>query len=324
MKLFNKVSRFDKHYYSLSGSDEFKRLIEASEYNIKTADAFLNADQHNDIRKLNDWLLLTEYTKKAGVELPFGSYVWGQENYPMPERLMPIIPRKHEKYINIASLDSLNEDIELFLNSGSLYEELGFMYRRGYLLHGPPGNGKTALIRELTKKYSESSYIIWCENVPSKDMLETLNQLPGLKIIIVEELVTKSDDSYFNMGRFLEFMDGEQSLKNCITIATTNYPEKLKANLANRPSRFDVVYEIKNPKKEQLYRILSSLLNRKEPITTEEVDLKDISFAQVKELVLLHKMYKISLSEAQDKIFTASEAFKGGFEEKKTFGFDVD
>ncbi|KAJ7171396.1 P-loop containing nucleoside triphosphate hydrolase protein [Mycena filopes] len=46
-------------------------------------------------------------------------------------------------------LDSLVQDAEEFLNSENWYVGAGIPHRRGYLLHGPPGTGKTSTIYAL-------------------------------------------------------------------------------------------------------------------------------------------------------------------------------
>lgn len=301
----NKWDRTVVPFDSLTMAQINQHLNEHTEHNIHL---------HKDIGiQVNKIVKKTDTTK-----LPFGTYIHHMGSYPQVERLVPSSTRESEAYMNISSLDSLNQDLELFLNSKDLYKELGFSYRRGYLLYGSPGNGKTSLIREFVKKYQDKFHIIWCDGVPSREFIEAFNKIDSMKIVIFEELVNKSDSMYFDMGEFLDMMDGEGSLKNCITIATTNYPHKLEENLANRPSRFDIFFEVKNPSVKQAYTILSKFLGRE--VSTDEVDLKDLSFAQLKEMVLLHKMFKISLKETQARLIDHTKRFENGFEEKKAFG----
>ena len=53
----------------------------------------------------------------------------------------------------------------------------------------------------------------------------------------------------------LTFLDGESSWDNTVTIATTNYPEDLPANLVDRPGRFDTFIEYGNPAKDDIVKM---------------------------------------------------------------------
>ncbi len=256
------------------------------------------------------------------VELPFGSYKYQKENYPIPERLEPYSIRSAETYITLPELEVLKKDLNAFLSSKELYNELGFPYRRGYLLHGRPGNGKTALIRSLLSDGTfASAHVIWMSSIPSDEMVEALNQVDSLKVVVFEEIVNQNDQVNFDLSSLLAFMDGECSLKNCITVATTNYPEHLGENLANRPSRFDVVLKFDDPSDQAVYQVLEHLLKR--PVTSSEFVNKEFSFAQIKEIVLLHSMFKISLNDAAKMLEKQSKQFERGFEKEKEFGFGL-
>ena len=76
---------------------------------------------------------------------------------------------------------------------------------------------------------------------------------PDRKIILILEDI----DNFINVDKalltkLLQILDGSNKLDNIITIATTNYQEKLEERIANRPSRFDRRYEIGLPSKERL------------------------------------------------------------------------
>ncbi len=57
-------------------------------------------------------------------------------------------------------LQDLLEDVRLFLNSKQMYEDLGIPYRRGYLLGGPPGTGKSSLILALASHFELPIYTV--------------------------------------------------------------------------------------------------------------------------------------------------------------------
>ena len=41
------------------------------------------------------------------------------------------------------------QDVKEFINNGKWYNERGIPYRRGYLLYGPPGSGKSSFLKTL-------------------------------------------------------------------------------------------------------------------------------------------------------------------------------
>ena len=45
--------------------------------------------------------------------------------------------------------ENIVNDVKDFLTSGEWYHKRGIPYRRGYLLYGPPGSGKTSFIQAL-------------------------------------------------------------------------------------------------------------------------------------------------------------------------------
>ncbi len=333
-KVFSKKDKAHKPYYYVA-ERKYETVMRSykdyfsSDRVMSSGDSIakeLNENRGAQPQPLNEDFFY--YTKVSGIELPegevlpFGSYKYQIENYPIPERLEVYGIRDKETYIKLPELDVLKADLNTFLDSKGIYAELGFPYRRGYLLHGRPGNGKTALIRNLLSGGTlANAHVIWMNSLPSDGMVEALNSIDSLKVIVFEEIVNQNDQVNFDLPSLLAFMDGEASVKNCITIATTNYPHALGANLANRPSRFDVVLDFKNPTDSAVFQVLEHLLKR--PVSGEEFKNKDFSFAQIKEIILLHRMHKISLNDAAKKLEAQSKQFERGFEAEKTYGFGM-
>jgi len=326
MKLFAKTENETGVYYSSPVIAKYNRKILHKDEITKDVLASIldkvTVDRYPGIGQVYDVSYYTESTEMQElVELPHGAYTLTprETRYPddLPQRLIPTTFRKDEAYIPVVScIDKVNEDIEKFLGAKSIFEDLKFPYRRGYLLYGPPGNGKTALIRELTKSLQDKCMIIWVSSLPSPWMAEQLSKIDAVKIFIFEEIV-EAENNEFSTKSLLTFLDGEHSVKNSIVIATTNYPEKLKANLANRPSRFDIAVKIDNPSKEESYRILSELSGEE----VEPFPMRDtVSFASLKEMVLQRRLHKISWQEAMKVILDRADYFNRGFEERKQLG----
>lgn len=68
----------------------------------------------------------------------------------------------------------LFDDIELFMNSENLYAERGLDFKRGYMLYGPPGCGKSSSIKAIANKYSLPVFNLDLETIKTNSHLISL------------------------------------------------------------------------------------------------------------------------------------------------------
>lgn len=146
-------------------------------------------------------------------------------------------------------------DIRDFVASEKWYEDRGIPFRRGYLLHGPPGCGKTSLITALA---GELEYSICVLNLSERGLTDDrLNYLmtvaPSQSLILLEDIDAafvsreespKMQAAYEGLSRvtfsgLLNMLDGVASAQGRILFMTTNYLERLDPALI-RPGRVDV------------------------------------------------------------------------------------
>ena len=71
-------------------------------------------------------------------------------------------------------LEVVKERVDLFCNHPEWYEEKGIPYTLGILLHGPPGSGKTSLIKALAKDTNRHIINIRLTNETTKTQLNNL------------------------------------------------------------------------------------------------------------------------------------------------------
>ena len=128
-----------------------------------------------------------------------------------------------------------------FWQSQDRYNQFGLVYKRGVLLWGPPGSGKSVTINLLMKELISLNGIVLLCGHPDllSHMLQRVRGMePDRPIIVVLEDIDEIIDKHGEHA-ILSMLDGENQIANVVYLATTNYPDKLGARIVNRPSRFD-------------------------------------------------------------------------------------
>lgn len=151
--------------------------------------------------------------------------------------------------------DRILADCQEFINNPTWYSERGIPYRRGYLLHGPPGCGKSSFITALAGELEFGICVLnLSERGLSDDRLNhLLSMAPQQTIILLEDVdaafVSREDTvqqraafeglSRVTFSGLLNCLDGVASTEARILFMTTNYLNRLDPALI-RPGRVDV------------------------------------------------------------------------------------
>ncbi|KAI5954230.1 BCS1 [Candida jiufengensis] len=203
--------------------------------------------------------------------------------------------------------DTILNDVKDFLVSGEWYHKRGIPYRRGYLLYGPPGSGKTSFIQALAGELDYNICILnLSENNLTDDRLNHLmNHIPNRSILLLEDVDAafnkkreQSNDQGFNNGvtfsGLLNALDGVASAEECITFMTTNHPERLDPALL-RPGRVDFKVLINNATEYQIRKMFLRFYENEDKLCEEfiakfrKLNLKNISTAQLQGLFVYNK-----------------------------------
>ncbi|QGM29899.1 AAA family ATPase [Bacillus sp. N3536] len=179
---------------------------------------------------------------------------------------------------------------EFFNEDGHFFKEYGLPYKRGILLYGSPGNGKTTLVKSITGS-TKAPVVYWqiTEFTGSHSIQEVFGIVTRLApaILVIEDIDSMPE---YTRSVFLNTLDGTQSREGLFIIGTTNYPQKIDPALINRAGRFDRAYEIPSPPQKVRENYLRKVDKKK--IFTEEVltDIakrsKGLSVSQLNELYM--------------------------------------
>ncbi len=214
--------------------------------------------------------------------------------------------------------------IRKFWDSKFEYTSRGIIYKRGILLWGPAGSGKTSVVMLLTQELiRRGGIVIHCGHpglvaagLPLFRRIE-----PDRPLIIIFEDI---EEMIRNHGEhnLLALLDGELQIDNVVNLATTNYPEQLGARIANRPSRFDERIFVGMPTSLAREKYLRAITHNEyfpEPQLRQWVkDTDTFSVAHLRELVVavfcLKQEYADVLSRLKDLSVQpkSTKEFKGG------------
>ncbi|KAF2677023.1 proteasome-activating nucleotidase [Lentithecium fluviatile CBS 122367] len=150
----------------------------------------------------------------------------------------------------------LIEDVQGFFDNRALYGQYAVPWKRGIILHGVPGNGKTVSIKALINSlYARPDQIssLYVKSFETKCNTEqysirqifTQARRCAPCLLIFEDLDSLVDDNI--RSYFLNEVDGLESNDGILMIGSTNHLDKLDPAIAKRPSRFDRKYHFKLP-----------------------------------------------------------------------------
>ncbi|KXJ27541.1 mitochondrial chaperone BCS1 [Exaiptasia diaphana] len=218
----------------------------------------------NDLLEEARVMALAKTEGKTVMYIPMGAE-WRQFGF----------PRRKRPLDSVILGDGISENILLdvrdFNSNSKWYMDRGIPYRRGYLLYGPPGCGKSSFIQALA---GELDYSICVMNLSDRSLSDDrLNHLmsvaPQQSIILLEDIdaaFVKTDEAkdgskrenvYMNRVTFsglLNCLDGVASTEERIVFMTTNHLNRLDGALI-RPGRVDVKQEIAWASRSQLIRM---------------------------------------------------------------------
>ncbi len=190
---------------------------------------------------------------------------------------------------------SLSDDAELFasdarrwLESENWYKTRGIAWRRGCLLHGAPGVGKTSLVRAVAHDLGLPLNVMDLASMSNRELRQAwrsaLNDAPAIVLLEDLDIVFEgrenrigADGGGLSFDCLLNVIGGADESSGVFVVATTNDITKLDpaigvpddSGISSRPGRFDRIIELTALDDEGRRHMAERILAGSDPLTIE-------------------------------------------------------
>lgn len=205
----------------------------------------------------------------------------------------------------LATMDNLSlrpellqlvEELKFWHESQAWYQKHGVPWRRGALLHGGPGTGKTSFARAIAEMLDLPVHIFDLAGMSNQDLKRAWREMMTMSpcIALLEDLDAVFEGrknvapqngmtSGVTFDALLNCIDGIERVDGMLLIVTTNNLDKLDSALTDRPGRIDSVVEFKPLDHEGRVKMATRILDSVELAVQLAIEGKDDSAAKFQE-----------------------------------------
>jgi len=242
----------------------------------------------------------------------------------------------HVLVLPMPETQQILKDINTFWTKEDAFKRYGLTFKRGVLMYGTPGGGKSHIIQLIVKHLidNEKGVVFKIETANDVETFHTFMQStfkliePTRRLVVIIEDI----DGLFQSGKstetiLLNILDGMGQMDNVVYVATTNYPEELADRIINRPSRFDRRYEISLPNEEVRRSYFEQTLKPEDLPTIDlnkwVAETENLSIAHLREVIVSTVIQGNSFEETIKlmKDYNSERPSSRKFKGSKTVGF---
>ena len=213
---------------------------------------------------------------------------------------------------------AIYDDVKWFINNAAHYNKIGLPYKRGYLLHGVPGTGKTSIIKAVATEYKLNIFSIQMDIIENDSqfikLFTSISEYTANKpyILVLEDfdrssLFHRYSKMKVSMSTILNELDGVVESYGRILFITANDKKKFEEidniEALFRPGRIDVTCELSYCTPKQIQQIVKQFINIDIPISN--IGDKKITPAQLISLLQKNMDNEEMVEEFKKKICKA-------------------
>ena len=260
-------------------------------------------------KKSSIWLVNKDIIQPSAdvsivAKLPSGVYIVDSDREGMFCKKVEIKTDDLYKFSD-SIIENLVDEISTFWDKKEIYKQNKLVHKRGILLEGYPGTGKTSVITLITKEIINKGGVVFKVSGPRNFLTYTeflqhyFRKIePETPVVTIIEDIDKYEDVEIEI---LDFLDGKSQIDHHVIITTSNNTEEIPDTFL-RPSRLDLHIEIPLPNEEirREYFIKKNIPEDKLDEIITETD--NMSLADLKELYICVFVLDYTIEDAVEKI----------------------